>query len=492
MDQIRARLYGRYSSTNQREESIEGQFRECKEYADRNGLIVTWEYADRALSGKFSETRAQFLRMIKDAEKGLFDVLLVYKMDRFARNRYDAAVYKNKLKKAGVKVVSVRENIPEGAEGIILESVLDGFAEYFSANLSENVRRGAKDSALAGKFIGGQVPYGYKIIDGAFVVDEPRAAVVREVFQRFVAGDTFKEICASLNARGFRTLKGQEFSRGSISSILGQEKYAGIYVYSFSDGDSVQLNDAVPPILSRELWEASLARRQKSKHAPRLGTGQEKYALTGKIFCGHCGDSFHGASCGHGKYRYTYYRHALDRNYRSAPKNANADWCPNKLMIRREKLEDMLFSELNRRVLNADFINEIAEKAVELQDSDLSAETSTAESELKNVIAALDNIYKAIESGLFSQGMQARIADLESRHDALLAEIEAAKNAAGDLLTVEQIVEYMQGFLSGDINDLDFRERLADSFLDRIVIDDGRADVFLKYAEDSAAISFRF
>ncbi len=130
-------IYARYSSDNQREESIEGQLRECKEYAERNGITILGTYIDRALSAK-TDNRPEFQHMIKDSAKGLFDIALVWKLDRFARNRYDSARYKNILKKNGVKVISARENISEGSEGIILEAMLEGYAEYYSALFQKN------------------------------------------------------------------------------------------------------------------------------------------------------------------------------------------------------------------------------------------------------------------------------------------------------------------------------------------------------------------
>ena len=130
-------IYARYSSDNQREEIIEGQLRECKEYAERNGITILGTYIDRALSAK-TDNRPEFQHMIKDSAKGLFDIALVWKLDRFARNRYDSARYKNILKKNGVKVISARENISEGSEGIILEAMLEGYAEYYSALFQKN------------------------------------------------------------------------------------------------------------------------------------------------------------------------------------------------------------------------------------------------------------------------------------------------------------------------------------------------------------------
>ena len=129
-------IYARYSSDNQREESIEGQIRECTAYAEKNGITIVKHYIDRAISAK-TDNRPQFQQMIKDSDKKLFDIVLVWKLDRFARNRYDSARYKTQLKKNGVKLMSATEIISEGPEGIILESVLEGYAEYYSADLAE-------------------------------------------------------------------------------------------------------------------------------------------------------------------------------------------------------------------------------------------------------------------------------------------------------------------------------------------------------------------
>ena len=176
-------IYARYSSDNQREESIEGQIRECTVYAEKNGFTVVKHYIDRAISAK-TDNRPQFQQMIKDSDKKLFDIVLVWKLDRFARNRYDSARYKTQLKKNGVKLMSATEIISEGPEGIILESVLEGYAEYYSADLSEKVIRGMTENALKGKFTGGAIPFGYIInADHRFEIDPLTAPFVAETFQ---------------------------------------------------------------------------------------------------------------------------------------------------------------------------------------------------------------------------------------------------------------------------------------------------------------------
>ena len=165
-------LYVRFSSHNQTEQSIEGQTRVCRDFCKRHNIRIVEIYADRATSAsKDIEKRVQFLKMIKDSEKGLFDAVIVYKLDRFARSRYDSATYKYRLKRNGVQLISATENISNDPEGIILESVLEGMAEFYSAELSQKINRGMRESAYKHNSIGGAIPLGYKIEDKKLVID---------------------------------------------------------------------------------------------------------------------------------------------------------------------------------------------------------------------------------------------------------------------------------------------------------------------------------
>lgn len=185
---MKAVIYARYSSDNQREESIEGQLRECKEYAEKNGITILRSYIDRALSAK-TDNRPEFQKMVQDSAKGLFDTVLVWKLDRFARNRYDSAHYKAQLRKNGVKVVSATENISDGPEGIILESMLEGMAEYYSAELAQKINRGLRENALKGKNNGGRIPLGYQLGEDRYLkIDPLTAPIVREIYQRYAQG----------------------------------------------------------------------------------------------------------------------------------------------------------------------------------------------------------------------------------------------------------------------------------------------------------------
>jgi site-specific DNA recombinase len=224
-------IYARYSSEGQREESIEGQIRECTEYCDKNGITVISTYIDRALSAK-TDHRPEFQRMIKDSAKGVFDVVIVWKLDRFSRNRYDSAHYKAALKKNGVRVLSAKENIAEGPEGIILESMLEGMAEYYSAELSVKVIRGHTENALKCKYNGGTPTFGY-VIDAErhYQLDPSRASVVLDIFKAYDSGKTMKEIADTLCELNITTVRGKPADLNFVSGVLHNRKYIGEYRY---------------------------------------------------------------------------------------------------------------------------------------------------------------------------------------------------------------------------------------------------------------------
>ena len=233
---MKAVIYARYSSDNQREESIEGQLRECTAYCEKNDITVLRTYIDRAMSAK-TDHRPDFQRMIKDSAKSLFDVIIVWKLDRFARNRYDSAHYKAQLRKYGVKVLSATENISDGPEGIILESMLEGMAEYYSAELSEKVIRGHTENALKSKYNGGTPTFGYVIDkDMQYQIDPRTAPAVLEMFTMYDEGATMKEIVAYMSERGVTTVRGKKIDLNFMARLLKNRKYIGEYSYEDNRG----------------------------------------------------------------------------------------------------------------------------------------------------------------------------------------------------------------------------------------------------------------
>ena len=221
----------RYFSDSQWEESIESQIRECTAFAEKNGITILHHYIDGVFSVKI-DNHLEFQNMIKDSDKCLFNMIFIWKLDRFARNRYDSARYKAVLKKNGVKVVSATEVISDGAEGIILENVLEGYAEYYSADLPEKVVRGMTENTLKSKYNGGTLPIGYQIdSDQCFRLDPLTASFVREAFQRYDERATMTVIRDWLNEQGVKNTRGQKMTYNSIQHLLNNHRYMGEYTY---------------------------------------------------------------------------------------------------------------------------------------------------------------------------------------------------------------------------------------------------------------------
>ena len=245
---MNAVIYARYSSDSQREESIEGQLRECREYAERNNMTIVGTYIDRALSAKTAD-RPEFQHMIKDSAKELFEIVLVWKLDRFSRDRYDSAHYKHILKKNGVKVISAKEHISEGPEGIILEAMLEGYAEYYSADLSEKVVRGMTENALKGIYNGGTIPFGYMIDETRHYQPDPLLApYVEQTFQKYADGATMTDLRDWLKAHNIKNSMGGEMSYNTIQRMLSNRRYIG----ELRLRDVVQPN-VIPALVSSEL-----------------------------------------------------------------------------------------------------------------------------------------------------------------------------------------------------------------------------------------------
>lgn len=300
-------IYARYSSSRQREASIEDQERVCREYARQNGDKVVRVYADKAKSGTDAERRPQFQRMVADAKSGRWATVYVYTLDRFARNRYDAATYRMRLKRCGVTVVSAMEPVAEGPEGILMVSLLEGMAEYYSAKLSVNIRRGLEGNALKCRHNGVKV-YGYDLGgDGAYLVNEHEAAMVRRAFAMYDAGSSTGDIAEAMEAE--RTKRGNRWTKSRVAFMLRNEKYAG--VYSFGD---VRVEGGMPAIVDRETFD----RVNERIGRPKSGHGYD-YPLSGRLFDGQ-GRRYIG-TCAKGKagkiYRY-YWVQGTARRYPQA------------------------------------------------------------------------------------------------------------------------------------------------------------------------------
>ena len=405
----KAVIYARYSSDRQNEQSITGQVEICTEWAKKNDISVAHIYHDEALSGK-TDKRPQFQQMIKDAKSGKFDYIIVYKIDRFARNRYDSAVYKAQLKKYGVKVVSAMENIADGPEGIILESVLEGMAEYYSANLAQNVLRGMHQRAELGKSLGGMPPLGYKIDkDKSYIIDEKTAPIIKKIFELYANGETLKNIAKSLNDSGYKTSTGKPFSIKSFNSILKNKKYIGIY-----ESMGVELHNTIPPIINNELFSEVQERLKRNMHAPASSKSTVNFYLTGKLFCGKCGGNMVGDSGTSRNKSIHYYYSCIERK--------RGRGCTKK-SVKKDWIEQIITDVTINQVLTYENIEYLSTKAYELYENERSdkSEIDALNSTLNDVQKTINNIMNAIEQGIITDTTKQRLFDAEERKKSLLS-----------------------------------------------------------------------
>ena len=286
-------LYLRFSSEKQKEQSIEGQLRDCISYCKLNRYRIVAIYVDRSkTASKRVAKRVYFQQMIQDSSRREWEYVVVWKLDRFARNRQDSAIYKSRLRKNGVRVLSATEVISEQPEGIILEAVLEGMAEFYSAELSQKVSRGMRESAIKGMSVGGTLPLGYKVENKKYVIDPVTGPIAQEAFKRYAAGETVAEICARFNDLGYKTVKGGPFNKNSFHRMFRNERYIGVYKH----GDIRHESGMIPALIDRHTWDEVQARLEKNDLAPAKSKAKEEYMLTGKLFCGHCGSMMVGES----------------------------------------------------------------------------------------------------------------------------------------------------------------------------------------------------
>jgi len=407
----KAVIYARYSSERQNEQSIAGQVEVCTEWAKNNDIEIIHVYHDEALTGK-TDKRPDFQRMIKEAKTGKFDYILVYKLDRFARNRYDSAIYKAQLKKSNVRVISAMENIADGPEGIILESVLEGMAEYYSANLSQNVLRGMHQRAEQAKHLGGPAPLGYKIDkDKNYVIDEHTAPIVKRIFEMYADGDTIKDIIAHLNDSGYTTLKGKQFTRNSFNTILRNKKYIGVY-----ESMGMEIQNAVPKIIDEELFYKVQNKLHQNKRSPASNKSDVDFYLTGKLFCGKCGSNMVGDSgTSHTKSKHYYYSCTeKKRKHGCTKKSVKKDW-----------IEQLVTDITINQVLTDKNIEYISQKAFELHEKERAdkSEIHVLNQQLKNTQKIIDNVMKAIEQGIITETTKQRLLEAEEQKKTLLNSI---------------------------------------------------------------------
>ncbi len=471
---MKAVIYARYSSDSQREESIEGQIRECTAFAEKNGITILRHYIDRAYSAK-TDNRPDFQEMIKDSGKKLFDMVIVWKLDRFARNRYDSARYKAQLKRNGVKVVSATEVISEGAEGIILESVLEGYAEYYSADLSEKVIRGRKENALKCKFNGGTLPIGYVIDEEQhFQIDPLTAPFVLDVFKKYDKGATMKELWDWLNDSGVRNTRGQPLNFNSIQHMLSNRRYIGEYKYR-----DIIIPDGIPAIVPEDLFDRVQEKLAQNRKAPARHKAEDDYLLTTKLFCGYCGAYLCGES---GKSR----NGTIHHYYKCVSVKKKRTDCKKK-PVRKQWLEDLVVNEVMKVVMDDKAIEAIVSMVMDLQDRE-NTSLPLYEQQLREAETGIQNLLNAIQQGILTKSTKSRLEELEAAKEELEIKI-ANEKIAKPRISPEFVTFWLHKFRKLDVRQQSHRKMLIDTFVNAIYLYDDKLVLTFNYKDGTRTIT---
>lgn len=458
-------IYARYSSHNQREVSIDQQVSACRKYAEAHELQVIQVYADHAMSGT-NDNRPEFRQMIRDSAAHAFSYVIVYALDRFSRDRYDSAVHKHTLKENGVKVLSAMENISDDPTGVLMESVLEGFAEYYSKELSQKVRRGLMDNASRCMVIG-WTPLGYRRgADGRYEIVEEEALLVREIFTRVADGESFSDISSDLNARGLRTKHGSAWGRTSYHTMLHDERYIGVYNHM---GNRVE--GGVPAIIDKTLFDrvqevcVTKARPVNTPQRRRREAGT--YLLTGKLFCGECKSPMIGVSG-------TSKTGSLHFYYICKSRRDHHVEC-HKRNVKRDDIEERIAAQLKLMISQDRFVKWLAEQVVEESKSeDELSELSLLRDRLRAVRSKKDNTLKAIQAGVFTPSVKDMLLQLEEEESEISAKLAIADTRRSMTIGPEHVYAFVEFLREGDIRDKDYQERLIDALLVRAYVYDDK------------------
>ena len=475
-------VYARYSSHKQGEQSIEGQLVAAKTYAAARGYTIIHEYIDRAVSGR-TDNRDDFQKMLSDCSKHQFQVIIVWKVDRFGRNREEITFNKYRCKKHGVRVEYVAENMGEGPESVILESVLEGMAEYYSLQLSQNIRRGTRENASKCRFTGGRVPLGYKLNKNhEFEIDPDTAPLVRRIYAMYAAGQTITDIIEQFNAEGLRTSVGRPYTHNSLRTVLKNEKYIGIY--DFKNGE-IRIEDGVPAIVDKDTFYKVQKLLSINQRAPSNRWSRADYLLTEKLFCGTCGAMMVG-KCGTSKTGTKY-------NYYICTGHLRGKTCDKKA-VRQDWIEPFVLKKAKELIMNDETIQFITDGVWTFykEQTELHDKTTAVKAELRDVENSINNLMRAIEAGLsLTETTKNRFAELDAQRAALQAAIAESQLESGFHLQKEHIQFFLEQFRDPDYSDRNCQKRLIDVFVNSVYLTDDEITINFNYSGESATLSFR-
>ena len=420
-------IYARYSSTNQTEQSIEGQVHVCQDFAKRNDIIIVDSYIDRAISGKTDE-RESFQKMLKDSNNKKWDYVLVYKLDRFARNKYESAIHRKHLKDNGIKLLSAMENIPETPEGVLLESLLEGMNQYFSEELAQKVSRGLHESRMKGHCIG-SVPYGYIKENKKLIVNQEEAEILTRIYNDYASGKTILQICKDLENESI-TNKGQKFIPQTIRHFLQRKLYTGEY-----EINGKRYNNIYPQIITQELFTKVKNIMDKNRYGCRKDN-HEIFRLKDKIFCGYCNKKMYPTSAISSNGEHLRYYNCI---------GTKKDNCKNKRMYK-DFIEGVVDKFLIAQFNTPKNLEILTEKIFEVHKKRVNSNTSLSalKNDLQKVNTSIANILSAIEKGIITDTTKQRLEELEISKKELQEKVIKEQSKERYELTKEDIQNFFK------------------------------------------------
>lgn len=495
-----AAAYVRYSSDNQRDESLEAQLRAIEDYCKRNNYHLVKVYEDRAKTAT-TDKRPGFLQMIEDSAKGLFSLAIIHKLDRFSRDKFDSAYYKRILKKNRVRLLSVLENLDDTPESVILESVLEGMAEYYSRNLSREVMKGLKENAYQCKHTGGLPPIGYSVdpTTKKYIINEEECAIVKLVFSMFLAGCGYNQIVRELAEQGFKSRYGKPIGKGTLYTILCNEKYTGTYIFNLTDGkdvegkrnsnrkkddeDVIRVEGGMPALISKEDFKKVQEKMDGNRKRPGAYKAKEMYLLSGLIVCGEClkkvGQAYSMMGnvkySGRNKLKYVTYR-CGNRDQTKTCKNPE---------LRREYIENYVIAQLKEKIFNEESIPLLAKQLNDYQaskETNIIEDTKRLSKSLEGIERQMTNIINAIANGVSNETLFVKLTELEGQKlDLEQKLLELPKQTKKAAITEDTLRQLLSQFGAHLVN-RDFPEikKFIGNYVDKVIVYQEHVEVIFK------------
>lgn len=480
----RAVAYARFSSNNQRDESIAAQLRAIREYCEERGITLVDIYTDEAQSAK-TDNRDNFQVMMKKVMKGYYDIdaVIVHKFNRFARNKYDSALYKKRLREINIKVISVTQPIDDSPEGRILESMIEAMDEFYSENLALEVQKGMRENALAGKTTGGGRVLGLSVDENGYYHPNEQAPIVKRIFTEFVSGVPKTKICERLNSEGCRNQYGRKFNTRTLDGILQNEKYVGTYVYNITQTETIRIEGAIQnPIIDESLW-LKAQEKKKENNKPRYRAKARFYFMSGKIRCGVCGSTYCGSGSkksGRGNNVNAYYRCSGKTKYKNGCTNGS---------LNKDYYENLISDKLIETILTDDFVKKIS-KDVFMKLEKEKKEPVIPTEKLKRQLADIKSKQSKLMDLYIDATIDKEMLDEKSqslKEEKNLIEKQIAKNeilAENHSVDIEQIEKYIKdscrSLYSSESTKDEVAQILFHTFVEEVVVNKHNLEIKIK------------